>query len=147
MGLFSFFNKKKEPSKADVTSKITKKIVYKEEEFDVGKTSINIVFVNGEHFEITVYGSIDQSIYIGSEYNSLDSEPKVWPPFIRTSVLEAGYKLDSLDGSRPMNYTNNRECPTKIIYNTYYSASIIKTEPHLVKFKVAYLEENSNEKV
>ena len=135
MGLFDFFNKKKIEQKKQDEKKLelfrkTKLVEDKLVTVNVGKTSVILIFDDGEQLTKVITGQANQYTNSGSDgsenYSKRPEEPRVYDISLRPSEsIASGF----IAGIQPheCNYTNNDWLTTEVRLGKVKHAKILKT--------------------
>lgn len=138
MGFFDCFKRKlknkEEPLK--IKYEVRKyKLEFVQEEFDTGKTTVQLTFKDGTKFKTIFHGSINQSCHEGHDQvkNGFLREPSAEIPRINSSEFQAQNFISNLS-LVPYNYYNeyvysNHFDSTHYNYSLYNSNGV--TETHL----------------
>lgn len=124
----------------------------KSEKFNVGKTTIRIVFDDKKKFDTVVYGGVAQYTrphFKNTEYDGgyKYDDAVVDKVMLNSSENEAKLFLTHLDGNFVKTITDfPMPDTTKSVCGKVVSAQIKKTEDHYIDFFVAYLRTEMMEK-
>jgi hypothetical protein len=117
-----FREKKKEPE-----------IKYREKSFNIGVTLLEIEFQDGRKFLTSVYGIVDQNIYV--------HEGAVRPPYVIKSLEEAKRQLQNVTHNNHSAFIDDIKNPTQSATGAPIGAKLLETTDYYHTFKEAYLEE------
>ena len=151
MRLFGWFREKEvEKPKEEPLKERTKKLVYEEETFEVGKTYIELLLKDERKFTTSVLGYVSQYTSTGEPaiggvyYRRSAIEPKVTKvEVVSSSVVAKHFVQDLLYAERT--YVNEIDNPTESVMGQAIQAKIKKTVSSTIVYPVGKVVDKTEE--